>query len=115
MARRQPRTRFDGACAITSDGTPSFRRMARAGLCIHAMNDHELHLVRLGIDTHQEPIVYMRADCHVCRSEGFTAHSRVRVETDHSALVATLNVVQGNLLKLGEAGLSEAAWGRLEA
>lgn len=79
------------------------------------MNDHELHLVRLGIDTHQEPIVYMRADCHVCRSEGFTAHSRVRVETDHSALVATLNVVQGDLLKPGEAGLSEAAWRRLEA
>lgn len=79
------------------------------------MNDHELRLVRLGIDTHQEPIVYMRTDCHVCRSEGFSAHSRVLVATDASALAATLNVVHGDLLKPGEAGLSEAAWRRLEA
>ncbi len=77
------------------------------------MADHALRLVRLGIDTHQEPIVYMRADCHVCRSEGFTAHSRVRVTTDSSALIATLNVVRGDLLKPGEAGLSESAWARL--
>ena len=79
------------------------------------MADHALRLVRLGIDTHQEPIVYMPADCHVCRSEGFAAHSRVRVETGSSALVATLNVVHGELLKPGEAGLSESAWTRLGA
>jgi len=79
------------------------------------MADHALRLVRLGIDTHQEPVVYMRADCHVCRSEGFTAHSRVRVTTDSSALVATLNVVRGDLLQPGEAGLSESAWTRLAA
>lgn len=78
------------------------------------MPDRQLHLVRLGIDTHQEPVVYMRADCHVCRSEGFAAHSRVRIETDEHALVATLNVVHGDLLEHGEAGLSEAAWHRLE-
>jgi thymidine phosphorylase len=78
------------------------------------MPDRQLHLVRLGIDTHQEPVVYMRADCHVCRSEGFAAHSRVRIETDAHALVATLNVVHGDLLEHGEAGLSEAAWHRLE-
>ena len=34
---------------------------------------------RLGIDTHQELVVYMRGDCHVCRSEGFDAHSRIQV------------------------------------
>ncbi len=79
------------------------------------MAGHALRLVRLGIDTHQEPIVYMPADCHVCRSEGFAAHSRVRVATDASALVATLNVVHGDLLKPGEAGLSESAWKRLDA
>lgn len=79
------------------------------------MAEHALRLVRLGIDTHQEPIVYMPADCHVCRSEGFTAHSRVRVEVGSSALVATLNVVHGDLLKPGEAGLSESAWRRLGA
>ena len=30
-----------------------------------------LRLERMGNDTHEEPIVYMRADCHVCRSLGY--------------------------------------------
>ena len=30
---------------------------------------------RLGIDTHHEAVVFMRQDCHVCRSEGFEAHN----------------------------------------
>jgi thymidine phosphorylase len=51
----------------------------------------------------------------VCRSEGFVAHSRVHVATASSALVATLNVVHGDLLRPGEAGLSESAWTRLGA
>ena len=54
---------------------------------IHRM-DHlarnSLVLKRMGIDTHEEPIVYMRSDCHVCRSEGFSAHSRVTVTTERS-------------------------------
>ena len=79
------------------------------------MANHALRLVRLGIDTHQEPVVYMRADCHVCRSEGFSAHSRVRIETSGASAIATLNVVHGDLLAPGEAGLSEAAWTRLGA
>ena len=71
--------------------------------------------MRLGIDTHQELVVYMRADCHVCRSEGFAAHSRVRVATRDASIIATLNVVHGELLEPGEAGLSEAAWHGLGA
>ncbi len=57
--------------------------------------------------------MYMRSDCDVCRSEGFTAHSRVLIETDEASGLATLNVVRGELLKPGEAGLSESAWERL--
>jgi hypothetical protein len=38
------------------------------------MDINFLHLTRMGIDTHQEPVVYMRDDCHVCRAEGFNAH-----------------------------------------
>lgn len=79
------------------------------------MQEHQLTLVRLGIDTHQEPVVYMPADCHVCRSEGFAAHSRVLIETQNAATLATLNVVHGDLVRAGEAGLSEAAWKRLGA
>ena len=70
---------------------------------------------RLGIDTLQEAVVYMREDCEVCRSEGFATQARVRVARDGRAIVATLNMVRGDLLAPGDAGLSEAAWARLEA
>ena len=71
---------------------------------------HELRVRRMGIDTYAEPVVYMRADCHVCRSEGFEALARVRVELDDRQILATLHVVQPDLLPEGTAGLSEAAW-----
>ena len=32
---------------------------------------------RLGIHTQHEAVVFMRTDCHVCRSEGLPANSRV--------------------------------------
>ena len=67
-------------------------------------------LKRMGIDTHEEPIVYMRADCHVCRSEGFSAHSRITVTTERASIIATLNVVRDNFVLPTEAGLSDAAW-----
>ena len=28
---------------------------------------HSLQAYSMGIDTHQEPVAYMRNDCHVCR------------------------------------------------
>lgn len=89
-----------------------------AGLECHRM-DHPAHssllLKRMGIDTHEEPVVYMRADCHVCRSEGFSAHSRVMVTTERSSIIATLNVVRDGFVLPTEAGLSEAAWRLLDA
>lgn len=77
--------------------------------------DNSLLLKRMGIDTHEEPVVYMRADCHVCRSEGFSAHSRVTVTTDSGSIIATLNVVRDGFVMPTEAGLSEAAWQLLDA
>ncbi len=65
---------------------------------------------RLGIDTYQEPVVFMRADCDICRSEGFSALARVRLTIGNASLIATLNVVHSALLAAHEAGLSEAAW-----
>jgi len=76
---------------------------------------NSLVLKRLGIDTYQEPVLYMRADCHVCRSEGFTSQSRVQVVTDTGSIIATLNVVRDRLLGPNEAGLSDAAWRLLAA
>jgi thymidine phosphorylase len=69
----------------------------------------------MGIDTYQEPVVYMRADCSVCRSEGFESHSRVCISGNGKSLIATLNIVIGELLNPGEAGLSDTAWELLGA
>ena len=81
------------------------------------MIDHALHQSapmlrarRLGIDTFQQPVVYMRTDCHVCRSQGFAAQSQVEVRSAGRAILATLNLVVGDLLAQDEAGLSEVAW-----
>ncbi|HSV80185.1 MAG TPA: thymidine phosphorylase family protein [Ramlibacter sp.] len=69
-----------------------------------------LRLRRLGIDTYQEPVLYMHRDDPVSRSEGFEAQSRVELHLDGHSVIATLNVVHGDFLALGEAGVSEAAW-----
>jgi thymidine phosphorylase len=70
---------------------------------------------RLGVDTGQEPVVYLRRDSAVVRSEGFDSQTRVEVEAGGRRLRATLAVVTGALLEEREAGLSEAAWSRLGA
>ena len=64
----------------------------------------------MGIDTYLEPVIYMRRDCHICRSEGFEAYSRVEVWRGNRRIIATLNVVDSPLLGENEAGLSAAAW-----
>jgi thymidine phosphorylase len=74
-----------------------------------------VRLRRMGIDTYQSPVLYMRRGCAVCLSEGFEAQSRVEVRRDGRRIVATLNVVTDDRLRDDEAGLSEAAWRQLEA
>ncbi|NVK39962.1 MAG: thymidine phosphorylase family protein [Oceanospirillaceae bacterium] len=69
---------------------------------------------RLGIDTRQEPIVFMRSDCPVCRSEGFAALSRVLVSSDSQHIIATLNIVTSDMVAPGQIGFSESAWRRLD-
>jgi thymidine phosphorylase len=82
---------------------------------MHRTSHNSLTLKRIGIDTHQEPIVYMQAGCPLCRSEGFSAQSRIRVTTDRASIIATLNVVRDGFLEADEAGLSDAAWRLLDA
>lgn len=79
------------------------------------MESNTLLLKRLGIDTHQEAVVYMRRDCHVCRAEGFSAHARVLVAVGATSIIASLNQITGDLVGPGEASLSETAWLRLGA
>lgn len=76
---------------------------------------NSLRLRRLGIDAYTEAVIYMRADCQICRSEGFEAQSRVFVRHNSNSIIATLNVVKDGLLVPGEAGLSEIAWQLLNA
>jgi thymidine phosphorylase len=92
---------ISGISAVVENVTPHFASTLR--------------LRRLGIDTYDEPVIYMRADCHVCRSEGFDAHSRVSVRLAGRSIIATLHMVTSDLLYVNEASLSDRAWTLLDA
>lgn len=80
------------------------------------MNEHKPHTLKvknIGIDTYRENVVYMRSDCHICQSEGFTALTRVVVHFNDNFLIATLNVVHSELLSHDEVALSLEASKRL--
>lgn len=70
---------------------------------------HILKTRAIGIDTYHENIIYMREDCHICRSEGFRALTRVVVNYNGLSIIATLNVVSSGWLRHNEAGLSKKA------
>lgn len=77
-------------------------------------NVPRLAVRRAGIDTYQQSVVYMHRDCAVCRSEGFAALTRVKVQVGTRSVVATLNVIVDGWLAAHEVALSEAAWHRLQ-
>ena len=70
---------------------------------------NQLRIKSLGIDTYRENVIFMRADCHICISEGFTALTRVMVTFKDKSIIATLNVVHSDILLDEEAALSEVA------
>jgi len=73
----------------------------------------QLRVFKMGINTHQEPVVYMRDDCDVCLSEGFSASSRVRISSQGRSIIATLNISSDETVPKGYAGLSDIAIERL--
>lgn len=75
----------------------------------------DLKLVKIGINTYKEAIIYMRKDCHVCVSEGFEVHTRIRVTINGKSILATLNIIENGILKPGFVSLSNYAWDLLEA
>lgn len=92
----------------------------KSGKIHHAGNNGAEHVpfnslkVRaVHIDTYRENIIYMRADCHICKSEGFSALTRIVVYYGERSIIATLNVVS-DLVGHGEAGLSNEALRRLQ-
>lgn len=77
-----------------------------------ARADQPRHRVRrLRLHSQHQAIVIMRADCHVCRAEGFASRSQVLVANGKRQVQATLFQVDGEaMLGLDEIGLSETAW-----
>lgn len=75
----------------------------------------KLSLKYLGIDTYTEPVIYMRKDCNICLSEGYEAQARIRVTLNNRSLIATLNIIDSDILHHNEASLSQFAWDFLEA
>lgn len=77
------------------------------------MSGEALRYVELGINTHQEALVYMHRNCAVCRAEGFSASARVLVSAHGRSVIATLNTVEHSLLAPGCVGLSISARDKL--
>lgn len=75
----------------------------------HIKDWHRLKAKFVGIDTFHEHIIYLRYDCHICRSEGLTALTRLQVTAGKKSIVATLNVVYSEYIQKNEAGFSKEA------
>lgn len=76
---------------------------------------NQLRLKWLGIDTYKQPVIYIHRECLICRSEGFAAQARLRVQLNGREIIATLNVIDSELLSIEEIGLSTWAWKALGA
>ena len=77
-------------------------------------NGNNLTARRVALDTHDQMVAITRRDSPVCRSEGFSAHARVRLQSGERRIIATLYQIDSELLSLEEIGLSESAWRRLQ-
>lgn len=82
---------------------------------IEPENGSQLKLKWLGIDTYKEAVIYMRRDCHICKSEGFEAQTRINVTLGDHSILATLNYIDNGLLVGQQASLSKYAWNVLNA
>jgi thymidine phosphorylase len=74
-----------------------------------------LRVRRLHLHTQREPIVIMRTDCPVCRSEGLAPRSQVLLRASGREIIAILFQGADEMLAADEVGLSEAAWRLLGA
>ena len=78
------------------------------------VQSQQLIIKDLGIDTYNENILFLKADCTICKSEGFTALTRLEVYRNGNHIVATLNIIHSDLLKDCEASLSSNAMKKLD-
>jgi thymidine phosphorylase len=70
---------------------------------------------KIGIDTYRENIVYMPVDCDICKSQGFSALSKLEIRYGNKTILATLNMTENGMLHPGEIGFSNTAFRRLGA
>ncbi len=77
-------------------------------------NINKLRLVRLGIDTKYEFIIYLHVDCFLRKSQGFESNTRVLVTVNNLSIIATVDVICSDIIASSEASLSESAWQRLQ-
>ena len=63
----------------------------------------------LGISTQNANVVFLKHDSQICKSEGFTALTRIRVSTKTTSIVASINVLTTDILLDNEIGLSDSA------
>lgn len=75
----------------------------------------QLRARRIGVETQHEHVVFMREDCHVCKSEGFSVPARVLLTRGIKTQTARLMHVKNGLLENGEIGLAEITWQALDA
>ncbi|MFW8564711.1 thymidine phosphorylase family protein [Orrella sp. 11846] len=73
------------------------------------MADTTLKYKELGIDTMQEYVAFLQMDCHIVRSEGIQAQTRVELIACNIRIVATVNVIHSDMIECGEIGLSMSA------
>lgn len=76
-------------------------------------SDNRLRARRLGLLSQHEAIALVHKDCPVCRSEGVSAHSRVRLTHGETSIIATLYQISSDWLSRDSIGLSESAWAGL--
>ncbi|GGD88033.1 putative thymidine phosphorylase [Tsuneonella deserti] len=69
---------------------------------------------RLRLETQQEPIVLLHADCPIARSVGFTARAQVELVAGGRSALATMYQVSDGLIGEHEVGLSEDVWSHLD-
>lgn len=90
-------------------------RLFTNGKFVMEKESQTLRLKNLNINTHKEAVIYMSADCHICRAEGFEAQARIEVTLNKRSILATLNIIENHLLQPDEASLSTYAWKLLDA
>ncbi|MEF7612771.1 thymidine phosphorylase family protein [Aquincola sp. MAHUQ-54] len=80
------------------------------------MDQQDLPIRRVAIDTWRENVAYLHRECPVVRAAGFQALSKVTVRVGDGQINAVLNVVDDEqVVRVCELGLSEDAFARLGA